>query len=43
MQGKKSEADFWNNEVIELLLGVLHDSGNPKPTSGADSGESQGL
>ena len=39
LQGKKTEAEFWNKEVMELLLGVLYDSGNPKPTSGTDSGK----
>lgn len=39
MQGNKEIADFWNKEIMELLLGVLYDSGDTKPTSGTDSGK----
>jgi hypothetical protein len=38
-RGQESEAQFWNRELIELLLGVLSDTGNPETTSGTDSGE----
>ena len=38
-RGQECEAQFWNRELIELLLGVLSDTGNPEATSGTDSGE----
>jgi hypothetical protein len=36
-RGLDAEAAFWNRELIETLLGVLNDSGNPETASGADS------
>ena len=38
-RGQENEAQFWNRELIELLLGVLSDTGNSETTGGADSGE----
>ena len=38
-RGKQKEAEFWNKELTDLLIGVLRDSGDTEATSGTDSGE----
>ena len=38
-RGREEEAQFWNQELIELLLGVLNDSRDPGTASGSNSGK----
>ena len=38
-RGRKSEAEFWNKEITDLLIEALSDSGNTETTRGTDSGE----
>ena len=39
LRGRKSEADFWNKEITNLLIEALSDTGNPETTRGTDTGE----
>lgn len=38
-RGRKSEAEFWNKELTDLLIEALDDSGNTETTRGTNSGE----